>query len=113
MTDLCANDALTLAGMLRRREVSAREVTTAHIDRIEALDGPVNAVAPGWMAGDWMQARLGENYGRLMERRARMTPLGRCVTAEDVAATIVSLVTSNPFVTGEVVVVDGGYSATT
>ena len=73
----------------------------------------VNAVAPGWMAGDWMQARLGENYGRLMERRARMTPLGRCVTAEDVAATIVSLVTSNPFVTGEVVVVDGGFSATT
>jgi 3-oxoacyl-[acyl-carrier protein] reductase len=73
----------------------------------------VNAVAPGWMEGDWMQARLGENYGRLMERRARMTPLGRCVTAEDVAATIVSLVTSSPFVTGEVVVVDGGYSATT
>ena len=44
MTDLCASDALTLAGMLRRREVSAREVTAAHIDRIEALDGPVNAV---------------------------------------------------------------------
>jgi 3-oxoacyl-[acyl-carrier protein] reductase len=73
----------------------------------------VNAVAPGWMEGDWMRARLGDNYQRLMERRARMTPLGRCVTAEDVAATIVSLVVSNPFVTGEVVVVDGGYSATT
>lgn len=73
----------------------------------------VNAVAPGWMEGEWMQARLGENYDRLMQRRARMTPLGRCVTAADVAATIVSLVTSNPFVTGEVVVVDGGYSATT
>jgi 3-oxoacyl-[acyl-carrier protein] reductase len=73
----------------------------------------VNAVAPGWMEGDWMEARLREDYPRLMERRARMTPLGRCVTAEDVAATIVSLVTSNPFVTGEVIVVDGGYSATT
>jgi 3-oxoacyl-[acyl-carrier protein] reductase len=73
----------------------------------------VNAVAPGWMEGEWMRARLGDNYGRLMERRARMTPLGRCVTADDVAATIVSLVVSNPFVTGEVVVVDGGYSATT
>ncbi len=73
----------------------------------------VNAVAPGWMEGEWMQARLGENYDRLMERRARMTPLRRCVTAEDVAATITSLVTSNPFVTGEVVVIDGGYSATT
>ena len=73
----------------------------------------VNAVAPGWMEGDWMQARLGDDYDRLMQRRARMTPLGRCVTPEDVAATIVSLVASNPFVTGEVVVVDGGYSATT
>jgi 3-oxoacyl-[acyl-carrier protein] reductase len=73
----------------------------------------VNAVAPGWMEGEWMQERLGENYERLMERRARMTPLRRCVTPDDVAATIVSLVTSNPFVTGEVVVIDGGYSATT
>jgi 3-oxoacyl-[acyl-carrier protein] reductase len=73
----------------------------------------VNAVAPGWMEGDWMQERLGENYHRLMERRARMTPLRRCVTAADVADTIVSLVTLNPFVTGEVIVIDGGYSATT
>ena len=44
----------------------------------------VNAVAPGWMEGEWMRARLGENYDRLMQRRARMTPLGRCVTAADV-----------------------------
>jgi len=73
----------------------------------------VNAVAPGWMEGDWMRTRLGEGYDRLMERRARRTPLGRCVTAQDVAATILSLITSNPFVTGEVIVVDGGYSATT
>jgi amidase len=42
--DLCAKDAVTLAGMLRRREVSAREVVAAHIARIEALDGAVNAV---------------------------------------------------------------------
>jgi 3-oxoacyl-[acyl-carrier protein] reductase len=73
----------------------------------------VNAVAPGWMEGEWMQDRLGDDYDRLMERRARMTPLRRCVTAADVAETIVSLVTSNPFVTGEVIVIDGGYSATT
>lgn len=47
MEDLCANDAVTLAGMLRRREVSAREVIAAHIARIEALDGAVNAVVTG------------------------------------------------------------------
>jgi 3-oxoacyl-[acyl-carrier protein] reductase len=73
----------------------------------------VNAVAPGWMVGDWMQEQLGDNYDRLMDRRARLTPLRRCVTADDVAATILSLITSNPFVTGEIVVVDGGFSATT
>ena len=44
MEDLCAKDAVTLAGMLRRRQVSAREVIAAHIARIEALDGSVNAV---------------------------------------------------------------------
>ena len=73
----------------------------------------VNAVAPGWMVGDWMEHALGDDYERLMERRARMTPLGRCVTPDEVAVTILSLLTSNPFVTGEVVVIDGGFSATT
>ncbi len=73
----------------------------------------VNAVAPGWMEGDWMMRMLGENYDRLMERRARMTPLGRCVTAADVAGSMLSLVGGNRFVTGEIVVVDGGFSAST
>jgi amidase len=44
VTDLCATDAVTLAGMLRRREVSAREVIAAHVQRIEAVDGAVNAM---------------------------------------------------------------------
>jgi 3-oxoacyl-[acyl-carrier protein] reductase len=73
----------------------------------------VNAVAPGWMVGEWMEGQLGDDYQRLMDRRARLTPLRRCVTADDVAETVVSLITSNPFVTGEVVVIDGGFSATT
>ncbi len=73
----------------------------------------VNAVAPGWIEGEWMKQALGENYERLMERRAQMTPLKRCVTEEEVAVTIVNLITSNPFVNGEVIVIDGGFSATT
>ena len=44
MTDLCLHTAIELAGMLRRREVSAREVIAAHIDRIERHDAVVNAV---------------------------------------------------------------------
>ena len=73
----------------------------------------VNAVAPGWMEGEWMERMLGDNYGRLMERRAKATPLGRCVTADDVAETMLSLILSNRFVTGEIIVIDGGFSSTT
>ena len=73
----------------------------------------VNAVAPGWMEGEWMKRMLKDKYGELMERRAKLTPLKRCVTADDVAETMMSLIQGNRFVTGEVVVVDGGYSSST
>jgi 3-oxoacyl-[acyl-carrier protein] reductase len=73
----------------------------------------VNAVAPGWMEGEWMERMLGDNYGRLMERRAKATSLGRCVTADDVAETMLSLILSNRFVNGEIIVIDGGFASTT
>jgi 3-oxoacyl-[acyl-carrier protein] reductase len=73
----------------------------------------VNAVAPGWMEGDWMKRMLKDRYGELMERRAKQTPLKRVVTAEDVAETMMSLIEGNRFVTGEVIVIDGGYSSST
>jgi len=78
-----------------------------------APDVRVNAVAPGWMEGDWMERMLGDNYDKLMERRARMTPLARCVTAEDVAESMMSFVEGNRFVTGEILVVDGGFAGVT
>ena len=73
----------------------------------------VNAVAPGWMEGDWMQRMLGDKYDELMGRRAKLTPLRRCVTAEDVAETMLNLLQANRFVTGEIVVIDGGFTSST
>jgi 3-oxoacyl-[acyl-carrier protein] reductase len=73
----------------------------------------VNAVAPGWMEGDWMKRMLRDKYDELMGRRAKLTPLKRVVTADDVAETMLSLIDGNRFVTGEVVVVDGGFSSST
>ncbi len=73
----------------------------------------VNAVAPGWMEGDWMQRMLGDKYDDLMGKRARATPLRRCVTADDVAETMLNLLTANRFVTGEIVVIDGGFTSST
>jgi len=78
-----------------------------------APDVRVNAVAPGWMEGDWMKRMLADRYDDLMARRAKSTPLRRCATAEDVAEVIVNLITSNHFVNGEIIVIDGGFSATT
>jgi 3-oxoacyl-[acyl-carrier protein] reductase len=78
-----------------------------------APDVRVNAVAPGWMEGDWMKRMLETRYDDLMARRAKSTPLRRCATSEDVAEVIVSLITGNRFVNGEIIVIDGGYSATT
>lgn len=73
----------------------------------------VNAVAPGWMEGEWMERMLGDKYDDLMGKRARATPLRRCVTADDVAETMLNLLQSNRFVTGEVVVIDGGFTSST
>jgi 3-oxoacyl-[acyl-carrier protein] reductase len=96
---------------------SASKASVVSLTKTLALAlGPeirVNAVAPGWMEGGWMERMLGDNYDRLMERRARMTPLGRCVTAEDVAESMLSLIDGNRFVTGEIVIVDGGFSSST
>ena len=44
MPDLCLRTAIDLAGLMRRREVSAREIVSAHIARIEAFDPAINAV---------------------------------------------------------------------
>jgi len=73
----------------------------------------VNAVAPGWIEGEWMKRTLAENYDGLMARRAKYTPLKRCCTEDDVAESMMSLIVGNHFVTGEIIIVDGGFSATT
>ena len=43
-SELCGLDAVRLAGLLRRGEVSAREVVAAHIAQVERVDGTVNAL---------------------------------------------------------------------
>jgi len=96
---------------------AASKAAVANLTKTLAYNlGPeirVNAVAPGWMEGDWMQRMLKDKYRELMDRRAKLTPLKRCVTADDVAETMLSLIQTNRFVTGEVIVVDGGFASST
>ncbi|BCY12116.1 SDR family NAD(P)-dependent oxidoreductase [Actinoplanes sp. L3-i22] len=85
---------------------------TRTLSRVLAPEVRVNAVAPGWIDGEWMRRTLGDGYDTLMGRRAARTPMGRNVREADVAEGIFALATSHPFMTGETLVIDGGYAAT-
>jgi 3-oxoacyl-[acyl-carrier protein] reductase len=96
---------------------AASKAAVVSLTKLFAINlGPdirVNAVAPGWMEGDWMQRTLGDRYEDLMARRAKATPLKRVIDADDVAEVIVSLIVSNKMVNGEIVIVDGGFASST
>jgi 3-oxoacyl-[acyl-carrier protein] reductase len=68
----------------------------------------VNAVAPGFITGRWLENGLGGNYERVKEAFDRTLPLGRVCEPDDVAAAILSLVTGSPLVTGQILAVDSG-----
>ena len=74
----------------------------------------VNAVLPGLIDGDWAFNTWGgsdtEQYEGLKKMFADQTPLGHVVTPEDVADTILSLITGSDYVTGQLVTLDSGFT---
>jgi len=68
----------------------------------------VNAVAPGFIAGRWLQQGLGAAYDAVLQAMENRVPLGKVSQPEDVAAAILSLITGSELVTGQILVCDGG-----
>jgi NAD(P)-dependent dehydrogenase (short-subunit alcohol dehydrogenase family) len=69
----------------------------------------VNAIAPGYIATDMTQGGL--NNPEMSRVWTEMTPMRRAGQAEDVAAAALFLCSpASNYVTGEVLVVDGGYT---
>lgn len=68
----------------------------------------VNAVAPGFITGRWLEQGLGAAYDVVKQAAERRSALGRVSTPEDVAAAIVSLITGSDMVTGQILACDGG-----
>lgn len=68
----------------------------------------LNAVAPGFIAGRWLEQGLGAKYDEIKQKTEARLPLGRVSTPEDVADAIVSLLIGSKQVTGQVLPVDGG-----
>lgn len=67
----------------------------------------VNAIAPGIVRTRWVAGK--EDH---VQRLSEGTPLGRTAEAEDVADMIYGLLIGGDFVTGQTIVVDGGFTNT-
>jgi NAD(P)-dependent dehydrogenase (short-subunit alcohol dehydrogenase family) len=70
----------------------------------------VNAIAPGYIATDMTQVHFdGDEWGPTWRQ---MTPMGRMGSVEEVATAALFLCSdASSYVTGEVLVVDGGYTS--
>lgn len=73
----------------------------------------VNCVCPGTVDGPWVQRIISQhdNPSDSYERLRRRQPLGRLITAEEVAMTVAYLADPLTHTTGQAMTVDGGTTA--
>jgi len=69
----------------------------------------VNAVAPGFIEGEWLQKGLGNNYESVRDKKAAEGLLDTVSTPEDIADAILSMITCTK-VTGHILTVDTGHT---
>lgn len=96
-----ANYAAAKAGLIGFTKSIAKEIGSRSVT--------VNAVAPGYVRTDLTEGSLSED---MVKALVELTPLRREGTAEEVAAAVAFLCSPRAaFITGHVLVVDGGLSA--
>ena len=81
---------------------------TITLARVLAPRIRVNAVAPGFITGRWLQGGLGAAYESIKQAVEQRAPLGRVCDPEDVSDAILSLICGSDLVTAQVVAVDAG-----
>jgi len=81
----------------------ALNTMTKSLARAFAPQIRVNAVAPGPVLTRWLADHMDH-----IERQMALTPMQRAATPEDVADVVCFLATGTHYVTGQIVVVDGG-----
>jgi 3-oxoacyl-[acyl-carrier protein] reductase len=81
---------------------------TLTLARVLAPKIRVNAVAPGFIEGEWLRQGLGPAYEPIKQAIVQRTPLGRVCRPEDVADAVLSLITGSDLVTAQVLACEGG-----
>lgn len=84
---------------------------TVSLARVLGPSVRVNAVAPGFIAGDWTQQGLGPNYETAKEAARQRAVLGKVCEPDDVAEAILSLIGGSSLITGQTLVCDAGFLA--
>jgi 3-oxoacyl-[acyl-carrier protein] reductase len=87
---------------------AALNVLTVTLARVLGPAVRVNAVAPGFIEGEWLKQGLGAAYAPIKAAMEARSPLGRVCAPDDVAAAILALLEGSDLVTGQVLLVDGG-----
>jgi 2-keto-3-deoxy-L-fuconate dehydrogenase len=103
-----------LVGLRNRAAYCASKGAVISLTRALAVDHVadgirVNAVAPGTVDSPWVR-RLVEDAGESLEALRARQPLGRLGTPEEIADAVAYLAAAE-FVTGSVLVIDGGLTA--
>jgi 2-keto-3-deoxy-L-fuconate dehydrogenase len=103
-----------LVGLKNRAAYSASKGAVVALTRALAVDHVgdgirVNAVCPGTVDSPWVR-RLVDDAGESLDALRARQPLGRLGTPEEIAHAIVYLASAE-FVTGSVLVIDGGLTA--
>ena len=107
---------LSLRGMANRTAYSAAKAAVANLTRAAAFEfGPygitVNALAPTVIVTDLNRAHV-KTQPQLYKTVVDRMPLGRLGAPEDIAGALVFLASpAAAFITGQVLCVDGGYTA--
>ncbi len=87
---------------------AALDNLTVSLARTLAPHIRVNGIAPGFIAGRWTEAGLGERYDQIKAAYQQTLPLGRVCQPKDIADGIISLITGSQLVTGQTLTVDAG-----
>jgi 3-oxoacyl-[acyl-carrier protein] reductase len=70
----------------------------------------VNAICPGLINGKWASDGWGENFSDVIAYTEGAAPLGKVSMPEDIADSIISVITGTDLMTGQIITVDGGFT---
>ena len=87
---------------------AALNILTVALSRTLAPEIRVNAVAPGFISGRWLQEGLADRYEAIKGAFEDAMPLEKVCAPADVARAIVSLITGSDLITGQVLPCDAG-----